>query len=150
MAMTTTTTVQVAIETTDVDIQIDTIILIDDEILTDRNNNSLTNIDYQFLNNIRNITAIVFNASYVEIQSILFNVSIVLINDGNDSEENEGTKIPFITPELVAILTMIVVAMCCILPCVWCCFAYVGKAKQTQEITEARIKFGSITSTSET
>ena len=107
-------------------VQVDTIILVEDEIINNLNNSYLVNIE-QIFDDIINATRIIFNTSFVIIYSVDIDVSIIQVVDDNQDDSNSDSKnYGFWTPETVAVLMMIMIGLCisaCIVVCMitFCC-----------------------------
>ena len=133
----------------DITLQVDTIIIIEDEIITNENSSYFVNISDVFFD-ILNITKSIFNTTSVDINDITIHVTIVQIvpsdnnnnnnnnNDnsnggamGNDTmtivtndEDEKDDNVGFWTAEMVVLLVMISITLCVVSCFMFCCIVF--------------------------
>ena len=128
-------------------VQIDTVIIADHDIVIGINNDSLSNINEHF-EHILNITSNIFGTSitYITVHNISI---IVLISEiistpsptvKSNIDDDKGKGDDIFTAEAIALLTMIIVGLCCASICLFCCIVFCCRKNQEIKETESRIE----------
>ena len=112
-------------------IQVETIIIIENEIINSENSSYFSNITDVFYD-ILQATQNIFNTTDVFIDNINIFVSITTITDEQDKtvDDNSYDNKKFWTPEMIAVLSMIVVGLCIVSSVLFCCITFCCKKRK--------------------